>query len=100
MLTIKDALGGQALAYALSRPVTARAVERWMRAYTQAASRPGQAGAKLLEQATRSLYEALTAEGIATDGTTADIGELQASQPQRSEADPWRTTVEREPAAA
>jgi hypothetical protein len=85
--TVAGIVGGYGLAQALARPVTARAVARYLQALTQSATRGGQATAVLVEQAERQLRKALEAEGIATDGTTADIG-------------PWRTTVEREPAAA
>jgi hypothetical protein len=48
----------------LARPVTANAVRRWMQAQLQAATRPGQATATLVEQAQRHLWEAMQSEGI------------------------------------
>jgi hypothetical protein len=88
--TIAGIAAGYGLANVLSRPVTARAVARYLEAQAQRASRPGQATAVLAEQAERQLHAAVQAEAV------------RMAAPQRSGGagiGPWRTTVHREPSA-
>jgi hypothetical protein len=59
MQTLAAAIGGYGLAYALSRPVTARAAARWSNAYMVAATRPSQSATVLLHQASQQLADAM-----------------------------------------
>jgi hypothetical protein len=87
--TIAGIAAGYGLANVLSRPVTARAVARYLEAQAQRASRPGQATAVLAEQAERQLRAALQAEAIRTNADARGGADIA----------PWQTTVHREPRA-
>jgi hypothetical protein len=91
MVNPLHALGSLGLGYALSgmlaRPVTARAVAKWAAAYTQAATRPGQATATLLEQAQRQLFEAAEQERLPEDGQAPAGAPAQSAAVQPPRAD-------------
>jgi hypothetical protein len=72
--TLAAGAGGYVLARWLAQPRTAQAVARWMNAYTQAATRPGQATATLLEQAQRQLWAAAEQQGLPPENR--DVGPI------------------------
>jgi hypothetical protein len=84
-------LGGYGLASLLARPASARAVARWAAAYTQAATRPGQAGAILLEQATRQLFEVMQENGIEPERPAQALPQQRTGQ---AEIGSGRTAVQ------